>query len=241
MSKLKIIPIRAGVGHVYLVITGGGFFLVDSGTKGYEKKIVKAITSRGLDVRKLLFIFLTHTHYDHAGCAAVLKEKSGAKIIVHEAEADKLGSWFPQGSGRNQSIIQSDLIYRKTYCLNCTMSFNHVEPDIVFDNKLDLSNFGINGKIIHTPGHTSGSSSLIIENNAFVGDSLFNIMHKIYPPFANDEVALLESWKKLLDHECRMVLPGTWKAAAKRRSMIKNFKKEIRPGNKLKLIIPLLQ
>lgn len=223
MSKLKIIPIRAGVGHVYLVITGGGFFLVDSGTKGYEKKIVKAITSRGLDVRKLLFIFLTHTHYDHAGCAAVLKEKSGARIIVHEAEADKLGSGFhrvPDGTNPLFRVI-SFIGKRIAKLYNV---FQPLEPDIVFDNKLDLSKFGINGKIIHTPGHTSGSSSLIIENNVFVGDSLFNIMHKIYPPFANDEVALLESWKKLLDMNAEWYYPSHGKRL-RREEVDKEFQK----------------
>lgn len=207
MSKLKVIQIRAGVGHVFLIITGTGFFLVDSGTKGYENKVVKAITSRGLNIKELQFIFLTHTHYDHAGCAAVLKEKSGAKIIVHESEADKLRVGYhrvPDGTNPLFKVIS----YMGKRVAKFYNVFQPVEPDIVFDAELDLNSFAIDGKVIHTPGHTSGSSSLIIENNAFVGDSLFNIMHNIYPPFANDETALLESWKKLLKQDADWYYPA---------------------------------
>ena len=52
--------------------------------------------------------------------------------------------------------------------------------------------------IIHTPGHTKGSSCLIFDKYAFVGDTMFNIMGKIYPPFANDTNFLIRSWKKLI-------------------------------------------
>ncbi|MCB2207813.1 MAG: MBL fold metallo-hydrolase [Bacteroidetes bacterium] len=225
MSKLKIIAIRAGVGHVYLVIAEKEFFLVDTGTKGNENKIVKAITSRGLNIEALKFIFLTHTHYDHAGCAAFLKEKSGAKIIIHESEADKLKAGFhrvPDGTNPLFKVI-SFMGKRVSKLYNV---FQPVEPDIVFGNVLDLNMLGVNGRIIHTPGHTSGSSSLIFENNAFVGDSLFNIMHKIYPPFANDEAALLESWKKLLKQNAELYYPAHGKRL-KKEVLLKAYKERM--------------
>lgn len=225
MSKLKIIPILAGVGHVYLVITEAGFFLVDTGTKGFENKILKAITSRGLHIELLQFIFLTHTHYDHAGCAAFLKDKTGTKIIVQASEADKLKAGFhrvPDGTNPLFKVI-SFMGKRVSKLYNV---FQPVEPDIVFDNDLDLSMFGINGKIIHTPGHTSGSSTLIIENNAFVGDCLFNIMHKTYPPFANDEDELLKSWKKLLEQNAKVYYPAHGKRL-KKEILLKEYQERI--------------
>ena len=194
--NLKVIPIRAGVGSVYLVMVDKDFFLIDSGTSGHEKKIVKAITSRGLELNKLQFIFLTHTHYDHSGCAAFLKKLTNTKIIVHASETEKLASGYsgvPNGTNPLFKVISFfGKKIKKPFHV-----FEAVEPDITFNDKFDLSEFGIQGQIIHTPGHTSGSSSLIIENIAFVGDTVFNIMSFIYPPFANDEDALLKSWKKL--------------------------------------------
>ena len=224
MTKLKVIPIRAGMGHVFLVITEYGFFLIDTGTKGYENKILKAITSRGMKLKNLLFIFLTHTHYDHAGCAAVLKEKTGAKIIVHNAEADKLINGFhrvPDGTNPFFRVIS----YMGKRVSKVYNKFQPVTPDITFDNELELAHFGMNGKIIHTPGHTSGSASLIIENTAFVGDCLFNILHSIYPPFANDEEVLLQSWKRLLDQDLAWYYPAHGKRL-NREEVLKEYQKK---------------
>lgn len=223
MSKLKVIPIQAGVGQVFLVISGAAFFLVDAGTKGYERKIIKAITSRGLEIGNLRFIFLTHTHYDHAGCAAVLKEKSGAKIIVHESEAKKLRVGYhrvPDGTNSLFKVIS----FMGKHVAKFYNLFKPVEPDIVFNNELDLKTLGISGAIIHTSGHTSGSSSLIIENSAFVGDSIFNIMNKIYPPFANNEDELLKSWKKLLNQNVDWYYPAHGKRLRKE-EIVNEFQK----------------
>jgi len=104
----KIFPISAGVGNCFLVIQNNKFFLVDTGNAGYEEKIATAITSRGLKLKDLQFIFLTHTHYDHAGSAHALKEKTGAKIIVHESEANYLIDGFhpiPKGTSPFFKII----------------------------------------------------------------------------------------------------------------------------------------
>ena len=220
---LKIITIRAGVGNVYLVIADRDFFLVDSGTSRHEKKIVKAIISRGLELSKLQFIFLTHTHYDHAGCAAFLKNMTDTKIIVHASEAENLASGYsgvPNGTNPFFKIISFfGKRIKKPFHV-----FEPVEPNITLNDTFDLSKFGIHGQIIHTPGHTSGSSSLIIENEAFVGDTVFNIGGFIYPPFANDEDALLNSWERLLNQDVDMYYPAHGKPVSKDK-LLKEYKK----------------
>jgi len=221
--NLKIIPIRTGVGNAYLAIADKNFFLIDSGTSGHEKKIVKAITSKGLELNKLQFIFLTHTHYDHAGCAAFLKNLTGSKIIVQTSEAEKLANGYagvPNGTNPFFKIISffGKRINKPFHV------FEQVEPDITFNDKFDLAEFGIQGQIIHTPGHTSGSSSLIIENVAFVGDTVFNIRSFIYPPFANNEDELLKSWGKLLDQDVKIYYPAHGKPVSKDK-LLREYKK----------------
>lgn len=193
----KIIPIQAGVGNCFLVIQNNKLFLIDTGNAGYENKIINTIKSRGFNPKDLEFIFLTHTHYDHAGSAHALKEKTKAKIIVHESEAQYLINGFhPIPNGTSiffKFIIALGRINEKSRSL-----FKAVVPDITFNNSFNLDQFGIDGTIIHSPGHTEGSSSLIIDKYAFVGDTMFNIMGKIYPPFANNQDQLIISWAKLL-------------------------------------------
>ena len=190
----KIISIKAGVGQCYLVVHDEGFFLVDTGSPGYYKHIAKSIQSRGLDLVNLQFIFLTHTHYDHAGNAKQLKTASGAPVIVHETESDMLKQ------GKHGVPLGTNPLFKIISFLGRHFSSKHeefeaVSPDIVFKKEFSTKDLGAEALIVHTPGHTLGSSSLIFEGNLFAGDSLFNIAGMVWPPFANDEARLLETWK----------------------------------------------
>jgi hydroxyacylglutathione hydrolase len=82
--------------------------------------------------------------------------------------------------------------------------------DIAIDERYDLSEYGFNAYIIHTPGHTEGSLSVIIDNEiALVGDTMFGIFWwTVFPPFASDQFLLLNSWGKLLNSKCRIFIPS---------------------------------
>lgn len=87
--------------------------------------------------------------------------------------------------------------------------FQSVSPDITLKEKLDLERYGMEGYIIPTPGHTSGSQSLIIGEHAFIGDDMFGIFRNtVLPPFADDMPSLLKSWEEILDTGCKMFYPG---------------------------------
>jgi len=211
----KVIPIKAGIGNCFLIIQNDNFFLVDTGEKNNETNIAKAITSRGLKLNNLKFIFLTHTHYDHAGSVYALKKMTGASIIVHESEEDYLISGFqplPKGTSTFfKFIIALGSLRRKS-----KTTIKGVKPDITFSNFLDLKKFGFDAKIIHTPGHTKGSSCLMIDKYALVGDTLFNVLGNIYPPFANDTKQLDNSWKLLSNANVEYYYPAHGKRINKR-------------------------
>jgi glyoxylase-like metal-dependent hydrolase (beta-lactamase superfamily II) len=87
-------------------------------------------------------------------------------------------------------------------------------PDISFDDYLDLSTIGLRAYLLHTPGHSIGSSSLIIDDEiALVGDTLYGgFPNSALPPFADDPALLMQSWEKLLDAGCKLYLPSHGKA-----------------------------
>lgn len=93
---------------------------------------------------------------------------------------------------------------------NSFASYPPFTPDIEVEECLDLSIQGINIKIIHTPGHSAGSLSILVDKEiAMVGDTMFGIFPgSILPPFADDLQLLYKSWKKLLDSGCSSFLPG---------------------------------
>ena len=106
---------------------------------------------------KLKYIYLTHCHGDHTGAVVDLQNKYGAKVLIHRTESENL---------RNPEI---------------TLNYYIGIPDIKLeeDSRIDdgdLIHIGeIEFKVIHTPGHTNGGTSLYCEKEKmlFSGDTLF--------------------------------------------------------------------
>jgi glyoxylase-like metal-dependent hydrolase (beta-lactamase superfamily II) len=78
------------------------------------------------------------------------------------------------------------------------------------DNLLDLNDLGINACIMHTPGHTSGSISVIVDDEiAIVGDTMFGVFGgSVFPPFAENVLQMIQSWGKLLQTNCKVFIPS---------------------------------
>lgn len=215
MKKTKVIPIQTGMSQAFLLIQDGKFGLVDSGDRNTENRVVKAITTRGLEMEDLRFIFLTHTHYDHAGNAALLKKMSNATIIVHQSEADYLRKGFHPIPNGSNAFFRFIVFLGRKLANKAFSAFSAVEPDVLFEHHLDLQTFGFDADIFHTPGHTCGSSILVTDRKAFVGDTLFNVMGIKYPTFANDEEMLHKSWQQLLDLDVDFYYPAHGKRMTK--------------------------
>lgn len=106
---------------------------------------------------KLKYIYLTHCHGDHTGAVVDLQNKYEAKVLIHRIESENL---------RNPEI---------------TLNYYIGIPDIKLeeDSRIDdgdLIHLGeLEFRVIHTPGHTNGGTSLYCEKEKmlFSGDTLF--------------------------------------------------------------------
>jgi hydroxyacylglutathione hydrolase len=78
------------------------------------------------------------------------------------------------------------------------------------DDRFDLNEFGFNAYLMHNPGHTGGSMSLIVDDEiAIVGDAMFGVFKwSVFPPFAEDSAQMIKSWGKLLATNCSLFLPS---------------------------------
>lgn len=106
---------------------------------------------------KLKYIYLTHCHGDHIGGVSELKERCGGKILIHRDDAEGLN---------NANISLTDYI---------GLGKIELEADSRLDDE-DLLHLGdIELTVIHTPGHTSGSTCLYCKNEEllFAGDTVF--------------------------------------------------------------------
>jgi glyoxylase-like metal-dependent hydrolase (beta-lactamase superfamily II) len=91
-----------GPANVYaLEDDGGGFSLFDCacGTDEGLSALRAGLSARGLDLKRLNRILVSHGHVDHYGNAQTLAEETGAQIFVHPHDVEKVcgeGRWFKQ-------------------------------------------------------------------------------------------------------------------------------------------------
>lgn len=105
----------------------------------------------------LKYIYLTHCHGDHIAGVTGLKERCGGKILIHRGDSEGLN---------NPDINLSGYI---------GLPEIELEPDSRIDDE-DLIHLGnLEFKVIHTPGHTKGGTSLYCDSEKclFSGDTLF--------------------------------------------------------------------
>jgi glyoxylase-like metal-dependent hydrolase (beta-lactamase superfamily II) len=228
-QRINIVRIDTGASNVYLILQGTSSIIVDAGRKGSRDKILKKAKENGLKPTGIKAIFLTHTHYDHTGSLQELKEATGADVIVHEAEARFVREGFtplPKGT-----ILPTKIIVSLAHGpLENVGKFDPVEPDITFKDELDLSNYGIDGRLIHVPGHSIGSSLLLLnDGSCIVGDTMFNVFPRsVYPPFADDEDLLMRTWERIMEMRIKRFHPGHGKPFLRER-FLRTFEKR---GNK---------
>lgn len=161
----QVTKIRLSLSNAYLV-HGERAILVDSGSPGESQAIRKALAQAGVDVSSLSLLLHTHGHSDHAGSTAELRRLSGAPVAIHAADAAMLRG------GRNGPLPPTRLEARMIKRF-VDKPFPAVEPDLVFDQELDLAPYGVDGRVVMTPGHTAGSVSVLLASGeAIVGDVL---------------------------------------------------------------------
>ncbi len=200
---------RLGQVNAYLIFEGTRVILVDAGVHPrHAKEIEKAIVAEGFGLEDLSLIIVTHVHYDHVGALKDIRDRSRAPVLVHRLEKEALarGSTpFPKGTHFFTRLL-SHLANR----LPGGGTFQAVEAEITFDVDFDLAPYGVKGRVIHTPGHTPGSASVHLkEGFCIVGDTLFHVVPwSFYPPFAEEEQKLLDTWQKLSTLGVKAYLPG---------------------------------
>ena len=159
------VRIRCAISNSYLLL-GEQPVLVDTGAPGDLPRILAALKTHGIEPGRLALIVLTHAHSDHAGCAAELRRRTGARVALHAADAPLARA------GENGVLAPTSQLGRIVRPF-VDQPFEGFEPDILFRDGFALEPYGVKGRVLATPGHTAGSASVLLANGeTLIGDVL---------------------------------------------------------------------
>jgi len=140
--------------NCYLLWVDGNSSALLIDCAGDPREILEAAGRHSLSIE---LVVSTHGHTDHIECLAEMKEATGAQISIHELDAPMLVDPMLSGAalfGFSQRGVQPDVLLHEG------------DRVPIPGNEVYLS-------VLHTPGHSPGSLSLLGEGVLFPGDCLF--------------------------------------------------------------------
>lgn len=195
-----------------LPMWGSGAFLllddevtvIDAGWRGQGGRVLHWVKKLGRSAEEISHVFCTHYHLDHIGGVAHVKSHSRGLVAAHESEIAFLR--------REQGEAPPNPFQEHPLGLLLTPFFSLLQPtrfavDLPLRQGAEFGQLG-GMQVIHTPGHTPGSISLLFpsEGLLLVGDALQFRRGKLAlpsPRFSDDMAQAKESVRRLslLDFE----------------------------------------
>lgn len=187
---MNIIELKYSNTNTFLIEGTGGRLLFDTGWAGTFPAFCHALGEAGIRAQDTDFIMISHFHPDHMGIAEEIAEL-GPVIVVMDVQKDH--------------IHDSDHIFAKEK--NSTfhpIADGKVRIVNISESRAFLADLGIDGEVLHTPGHSDDSISLFLDDGSlFVGD--LNPLYEL-ELHRGDEIG--RSWQKLLAYEPERIYYG---------------------------------
>ena len=216
MADQTFQSLKLGFTRCYLVKCSGGYLLIDTSYSACFHSFQKHMAAIGRDIAEIKYLLLTHHHDDHAGFAAELVKNTGCRVIAHRDAIVPLRQGRSEGDGKpfNRRVTLVFSLYA-LFHRECTFPpVTLDDKDIVLsgDDVGFLKSIGVDGKILHTPGHSRDSISVVLsDGSAFVGDAAMNFLRwtgiRHRPVYIEDINAVDESWRRLLEEGARVIYP----------------------------------
>ena len=114
-----------------------------------------------LNGKNVKYVLLTHGHFDHTCGAKMVKENTGAKVVIHSEDEEMLHD-----------------ISKNEFEINCIGSdFPEVDADILTEDGTELTLGNTKITVMHTPGHSMGGVCYLFKEDKvmFSGDTLFRL------------------------------------------------------------------
>lgn len=203
--------------HGYVLVDTGGHLIMDKPFDNRRKKLMEALSAVGCTKGELRLILLTHGDNDHVANAAYIRKEFDAPIAMHPGDLKLVENPTLEtlmGSFQYQSVLFKLAFHLMKKKIEGIMKktledFENFTPDILLSDGMDLEEYGLEGTVIHLPGHTAGSIALLLEDGSLIaGDTFVNNQKPAAAPNAVDFSNLFRSIDSLRDRGIKTVYPG---------------------------------
>jgi glyoxylase-like metal-dependent hydrolase (beta-lactamase superfamily II) len=188
--------LRFPVVNAYLVRTTAGAAIIDTGPLGSDDDVLNALGQLGFGASELRWIVLTHSHKDHAGSAAALVGRTGARVLAGARDAPVIAGISPEP----EAVITAE---EQPFYDRIAPSIPPA-PTVAVDQVLhegDQIEWGDpRAVVIDAPGHTPGSIAIHLPDDRllFTGDNIATFGTKpILGPFNVARNQAIESFRRL--------------------------------------------
>jgi hydroxyacylglutathione hydrolase len=210
MKQFQFHRIPLGIDNCYL-LCGDRKILIDGGAPGHIQDFRKGLARLGIAATEIDAILLTHGHADHIGSLAEIRALTGAQVWAHQADAPRVeygNPMLPPGvTGWGKALIGLGHLFYRPKITPCRVDYRFDSSDI------SLAEYGIPGRVIHTPGHSLGSVCVLLDSGeVLAGDLAMNAWFLRRTPglavLAEDRHLMVQSWKTLIRIGARWVYPA---------------------------------
>lgn len=176
-----IIELQYGRTNTYLIKGSDGYILFDTGWAGELDLFYKAIGKAGVRIEEIKYLLISHFHPDHMGLVGQLSEL-GVSIVIADLQKEYVHS--------------SDHIFSKENNVDfVSIDDNSLTMISILQSRKFLKDLGIEGELIHTPGHSDDSISLLLDEGiVLVGD-----LNPLYELELHKGTIIGESWDNIFE------------------------------------------
>jgi hydroxyacylglutathione hydrolase len=209
----EVSVLNLGFVNAFLIRAGSGYVLIDTGLGAQWPALEEKLLAARALPDNLNLVVITHGDFDHTGNCAKLQKKYRAKIAMHPGDWDQAQTGKPlirTPGSRMGSFLRAVARFPSRFRPQTGFPpFEVFKPDIPLESGQNLSSYGLDAKVLHTPGHTKGSIAILTgDGQLFPGDTFTNTFFSHAPPLIQDRKELRESIGMLKGLNAKMVYPG---------------------------------
>ena len=176
--------------NTYLIRGRDGYLLLDTGWAGTLPAFYGALGEMKVAAQEIRYVLVTHYHPDHMGIVQDIVN-TGAQLVIVDVQRE-----FVHGCdaifAKEPRVPFAPIEESRARVITCE------------ESRAFLKDFGIEGEILHSPGHSDDSISLWLDEGAlFVGD-----LNPLYEREMHRGTLIDATWERLLKKQPKVVYYG---------------------------------